>query len=254
MSESQSTSTCLNPPATIIEVDIDYEAHFNHAWDESQALWVADELDRQNRAAAAICDRAPPLPVDCEDNLAPLSSPRSRILSNTASNVSLPHPAQMSITDDPLPCHTYLPPLPDQRASDQPPEITNEPLNINTPTSPSEHPSTPRLTVSYLDGSELSDCDSIAQEGSRKRRRREDAFPEKIAREREKKKAKKARHRQEGTLRPRKKSDTQKERKRPRNSPPCPYTHRRAFSLVYLHDKFTQLYIYLIQVSPSQYT
>lgn len=208
MSEDQAALSCLHPLATVIEVDIDYETHFTRAWDESQALWEADELDRWNRAAATTCNEAPRLPVDCKDDIISPSPAHSRILSKDASDVSL------SVTNDPLPRDAHLPPLPDQGTSDQLPGIPDESPTTNLPASPSERPSTPRSTTSYLDGSELSDCDSIPHEGSRKRRRREDWSPEKIAREREKKRAKKAQRRQEGTFRPRKKSESQKEKKR----------------------------------------
>lgn len=192
-----------SPPASVIEVDIDYDAHFERAWDVFETLWATEESERRQRAvAAATCDRS------------------SRLFDSSfaASNSSsMPHPAPPFIANQPSPHHTHTPPFSEQPdvPSDRPAAILRDSTSADSPPAPpSELPSSPSSRVSYIDDSELSDCDSDPPEGSRKRKRRANWSPEKIAREKARNKAKKERRRQAGTLRPRKKSDAQKARKK----------------------------------------
>lgn len=199
MSEDQLLSPpVLLPPASVIECDIDYEAHFARAWDVSEAIWVAEELERRQRAAAtATCDgpRASDATTDPPATTAPSPAP-SYIFSDNLSSSSPPSPTSAAI-DEPIPHHDDPSPHPDQ------PAFTT-----------SECPPDSSSRASYFDGSELSECDSVPIEGSRKRRRRDGWSAEKLARERERNKAKKAKRKAAGNLPPRKKSDAQKARKK----------------------------------------
>lgn len=193
--------TPLTQQVMQIEVEVDFEAHFDRAWDAAQELWDAEERERRRTAgvpdntaqpdylygALSDCSTSPP------HSLRPPSSPLGS---------PLPSPSPLAGPSDA--CASLLPPQ-----SIPPPSPSRSDCIFGSDLS-----STSSRPASQSPSSD-SDANSEVEPGTSKRKRRREGWsPDKMAKEKARLKNKEKRQKAEGKSRPRKRSLAQKEKKR----------------------------------------
>lgn len=185
------SSSRLESPQ-ILEVDVDYDAHFQRAWEVAQTIWDVEEDERRKLCLQSDDAELPQIGHLFDGPLSPLTSSPS---DDSAFDSPL-----SSLHSSPSTQGVSLPPEPSARIpADIPTHV--EPLSV-------PHRST-NATSHHTPG-------TTSQPSPKKRKRRDNWSQEKIDQEKRKLKAKKQKKKAEGTAPPRKRSQSQRDKKKAR--------------------------------------
>lgn len=173
-----------------IEIDVDFDAHLDHAWDVAQALWEAEEEERRRRAGVA---------DDCL---------YGALSDCSTSPPGSPHPLSQTLP----PSHVPQSSTPPASISPSSPPLYSSPFGSDLSSCESEHSS--RATSPSTEYS--SDANSEPEPGTSKRKKRREGWSkEKLENEKQRLKKKDKRLRAEGKRR-RKRSAAQLAKKKER--------------------------------------